>query len=168
MQVEVERHHGEVGGADEDAADKRMMILPRDMHNAVVTVPLRRSHARYPDHSSFSWTFKPLRLIGEGTFGMVFQARLYETGETVAIKRVHYDTRMHNRELTIMRDVISAPYVPSSSYHASSPAATAIFSSTSAVAAASASAGQSPHFLPRLPPFVARTVQTTARMDRTT
>jgi len=34
------------------------------------------------------WTYKPLRILGKGSFGEVFQARIEETGEIVAIKSV--------------------------------------------------------------------------------
>ncbi|XP_078149148.1 shaggy-related protein kinase alpha [Carex rostrata] len=43
------------------------------------------------------------RVIGHGSFGIVFQARCLETGETVAIKKVLQDKRYKNRELQIMR-----------------------------------------------------------------
>ncbi|KAF6004131.1 hypothetical protein F1559_002238 [Cyanidiococcus yangmingshanensis] len=43
------------------------------------------------------------RLIGNGSFGVVFQATVVETGEVVAIKKVIQDKRYKNRELQIMR-----------------------------------------------------------------
>ncbi|KAL3757638.1 hypothetical protein ACHAWU_009483 [Discostella pseudostelligera] len=43
------------------------------------------------------------RIIGNGSFGVVFQASVYETGEVVAIKKVLQDKRFKNRELQIMR-----------------------------------------------------------------
>jgi len=43
------------------------------------------------------------RIIGNGSFGVVFQANVVETGETVAIKKVLQDKRFKNRELQIMR-----------------------------------------------------------------
>lgn len=43
------------------------------------------------------------RIIGNGSFGVVFQASVVETGETVAIKKVLQDKRFKNRELQIMR-----------------------------------------------------------------
>ncbi|GFS49366.1 hypothetical protein NPIL_411071 [Nephila pilipes] len=43
------------------------------------------------------------KVIGNGSFGVVYQARLLETGELVAIKKVLQDKRFKNRELQIMR-----------------------------------------------------------------
>jgi len=42
------------------------------------------------------------RVIGNGSFGVVYQATVIETGETVAIKKVLQDRRFKNRELQIM------------------------------------------------------------------
>ncbi|KAL3348924.1 hypothetical protein AABB24_022206 [Solanum stoloniferum] len=43
------------------------------------------------------------RVVGTGSFGVVFQAKCLETGESVAIKKVLQDRRYKNRELQIMR-----------------------------------------------------------------
>ncbi|CAI9269884.1 unnamed protein product [Lactuca saligna] len=43
------------------------------------------------------------RVVGAGSFGIVFQAKCIETGETVAIKKVLQDKRYKNRELQLMR-----------------------------------------------------------------
>ncbi|KAJ0735279.1 putative protein-serine/threonine kinase CMGC-GSK family [Helianthus annuus] len=43
------------------------------------------------------------RVVGAGSFGIVFQAKCLETGETVAIKKVLQDKRYKNRELQLMR-----------------------------------------------------------------
>lgn len=45
------------------------------------------------------------RVVGNGSFGVVFQARCQETGDVVAIKKVLQDKRFKNRELQIMRAV---------------------------------------------------------------
>uniref|UniRef100_I1NYU6 non-specific serine/threonine protein kinase n=1 Tax=Oryza glaberrima TaxID=4538 RepID=I1NYU6_ORYGL len=45
------------------------------------------------------------RVVGTGSFGIVFQAKCLETGETVAIKKVLQDKRYKNRELQIMRSM---------------------------------------------------------------
>ena len=43
------------------------------------------------------------RVVGNGSFGVVFQATCLESNETVAIKKVLQDKRYKNRELQIMR-----------------------------------------------------------------
>ncbi|KAJ3676046.1 hypothetical protein LUZ60_003458 [Juncus effusus] len=43
------------------------------------------------------------RVVGQGSFGVVFQAKCLETNETVAIKKVLQDKRYKNRELQTMR-----------------------------------------------------------------
>jgi glycogen synthase kinase 3 beta len=45
------------------------------------------------------------RIIGNGSFGVVFQATVVETGEIVAIKKVLQDKRFKNRERQIMRQL---------------------------------------------------------------
>ncbi|URE19780.1 STYKc [Musa troglodytarum] len=45
------------------------------------------------------------RVVGTGSFGIVFQAKCLETGETVAIKKVLQDQRYKNRELQLMRSM---------------------------------------------------------------
>ncbi|CAI9101723.1 OLC1v1039117C3 [Oldenlandia corymbosa var. corymbosa] len=43
------------------------------------------------------------RVVGTGSFGVVFQAKCLETDESVAIKKVLQDRRYKNRELQVMR-----------------------------------------------------------------
>ncbi|CAH8353327.1 unnamed protein product [Eruca vesicaria subsp. sativa] len=43
------------------------------------------------------------RAVGQGAFGVVFQAKCLETGDIVAIKKVLQDRRYKNRELQTMR-----------------------------------------------------------------
>ena len=55
------------------------------------------------DRSQNNKYFIHLQVIGNGSFGVVYQAKLVETGEMVAIKKVLQDKRFKNRELQIMR-----------------------------------------------------------------
>eukprot|EP00759_Apiculatamorpha_spiralis_P005992 PhF_6_TR13537/c0_g1_i1/m.21637/K03083/GSK3B; glycogen synthase kinase 3 beta len=50
------------------------------------------------------------KVIGHGSFGVVFLAKVVETGETVAIKKVLQDKRFKNRELQIVR-MLSHPNI---------------------------------------------------------
>lgn len=50
------------------------------------------------------------RIIGNGSFGVVFQAAVVETGDIVAIKKVLQDKRFKNRELQIMRQLVKDPH----------------------------------------------------------
>jgi len=45
------------------------------------------------------------RVIGNGSFGVVYQATVIATGQTVAIKKVLQDRRFKNRELQIMNSL---------------------------------------------------------------
>lgn len=49
---------------------------------------------------------RPISIIGKGSFGVVVAAGVSGTGETVAIKRVRYDSRTVSRELMVLKDVI--------------------------------------------------------------
>lgn len=48
-------------------------------------------------------SYTDTKIIGNGSFGVVFQAKLCDTGELVAIKKVLQDKRFKNREIQIMR-----------------------------------------------------------------
>jgi len=50
------------------------------------------------------------RIIGNGSFGVVFQATVVSTGDVVAIKKVLQDKRFKNRELQIMKALSKTPH----------------------------------------------------------
>merc|ERR1719414_813050 len=55
--------------------------------------------------SASSLTYNAQRVLGSGSFGIVYQAQVVETGENVAIKKVFQDKRYKNRELQIMKEL---------------------------------------------------------------
>merc|ERR1719310_2679532 len=55
-----------------------------------------------PNHPS-QWVFQNERIIGNGSFGVVYQAVVRQTQKEVAIKKVLQDKRFKNRELQIMK-----------------------------------------------------------------
>lgn len=55
--------------------------------------------------SDQSFTYTATQIIGSGSFGVVYQANIAETGEVVAIKKVFQDKRYKNRELQILKEL---------------------------------------------------------------
>jgi len=60
------------------------------------------------DENNISYSAE--RIIGNGSFGVVFEAKVVETNEVVAIKKVLQDKRFKNRELQIMRQLMKDPH----------------------------------------------------------
>ncbi|KAM3127029.1 hypothetical protein pb186bvf_020873 [Paramecium bursaria] len=52
-----------------------------------------------------SCTYQNLKVIGSGSFGVVYKSKVNETGEFVAIKKVLQDKRYKNRELQILQEL---------------------------------------------------------------
>jgi glycogen synthase kinase 3 beta len=50
-------------------------------------------------------SYTQCKIVGNGSFGVVFQTKMAPSGEDAAIKRVLQDKRFKNRELQIMRIV---------------------------------------------------------------
>jgi len=71
----------------------------------------RRKSKKVNDEAS-ECLYSAERVIGNGSFGVVYQASVNLTGETVAIKKVLQDRRYKNRELQIMR-MVSHPNIVS-------------------------------------------------------
>jgi glycogen synthase kinase 3 beta len=55
--------------------------------------------------SDQNYTYTATQIIGSGSFGVVYQATIAETGEVVAIKKVFQDKRYKNRELQILKEL---------------------------------------------------------------
>lgn len=81
----VEERQKEVGG--------------KSVITTVIATPVLNSDSEEPKEIQFT-TIKP---IGTGTFGVVFQAKLHDNNEIVAVKKVLQDRRYKNRELLIIR-----------------------------------------------------------------
>jgi len=62
------------------------------------------------DGKSETINYDAQRMVGHGSFGAVFQAKVVETNEVVAIKKVLQDRRFKNRELQIMRQLSKQPH----------------------------------------------------------
>lgn len=71
----------------------------KNVVTTVVATPVFNTDSEEPREIQYT-TIKP---IGTGTFGVVFQARLQEGNEIVAIKKVLQDRRYKNRELVVIR-----------------------------------------------------------------
>lgn len=92
---------------DDDNVDAKVELPPTQ----VTTAP-DNGDPRRKDKPKHSISYAAERVIGNGSFGIVYQATAIETGETVAIKKVLQDRRFKNRELQIMKmldhpDVVS-------------------------------------------------------------
>ena len=61
--------------------------------------------------SKRTYSYTAERVIGNGSFGVVYQAVSADTGEVVAIKKVYQDKRYKNRELQIMKDLGNHPNI---------------------------------------------------------
>jgi len=72
--------------------------------NSVVT-PKSEGHSSGDAAKKASFTYNAERVLGSGSFGIVYQAQVVETGESVAIKKVFQDKRYKNRELQIMKEL---------------------------------------------------------------
>jgi glycogen synthase kinase 3 beta len=80
----------------------------RRARSGVSTTTSSRTKTEGGDGSTVSYNAE--RIIGNGSFGVVFQATVVQTGEVVAIKKVLQDKRFKNRELQIMKQ-LSHPHV---------------------------------------------------------
>lgn len=78
------------------------MSLPANLDSRLGSMSISQSGDDH-DNPAASISYSAERVIGNGSFGVVFQALVVETGEVVAIKKVLQDRRFKNRELQIMR-----------------------------------------------------------------
>ncbi|RMC07663.1 hypothetical protein DUI87_17140 [Hirundo rustica rustica] len=88
----VRRNVAAGGGKQEEIGDK-------DGSKVTTVVATPGQGPDRPQEVSYTDT----KVIGNGSFGVVYQAKLCDSGELVAIKKVLQDKRFKNRELQIMR-----------------------------------------------------------------
>eukprot|EP00985_Skeletonema_marinoi_P005036 scaffold2180_cov98-Skeletonema_marinoi.AAC.16 len=111
------------GSADNDNTNIASVAVPsaRDVRANSLAEPPSSQQQRVPQPTSTTPTpsttatnnnnnetisYSAERIIGNGSFGVVFQASVVESGEIVAIKKVLQDKRFKNRELQIMRQLV--------------------------------------------------------------
>lgn len=70
----------------------------------------------HPHRKTVPISFASSKLIGTGSFGVVFACKIAETNETVAIKKVLQDKRYKNRELETMK-LLNHPNVTNLKYY---------------------------------------------------
>uniref|UniRef100_A0A8C7VP57 Glycogen synthase kinase 3 beta n=1 Tax=Oncorhynchus mykiss TaxID=8022 RepID=A0A8C7VP57_ONCMY len=77
------------------------MKVSRDKDGSKVTTVVA-TPGQGPDRPQ-EVSYTDTKVIGNGSFGVVYQAKLCDSGELLAIKKVLQDKRFKNRELQIMR-----------------------------------------------------------------
>ncbi|PIN04167.1 Glycogen synthase kinase-3 [Handroanthus impetiginosus] len=85
------------------ADDKEMSAPVMDRNGAVTGHIISTTIGGKNGEPKQTVSYMAERVVGTGSFGIVFQAKCIETGETVAIKKVLQDRRYKNRELQLMR-----------------------------------------------------------------
>jgi serine/threonine protein kinase len=75
--------------------------------NKIISTDIQKSIRKNTESysSENNHTYTATQIIGSGSFGVVYQATVAETGEVVAIKKVFQDKRYKNRELQIMKEL---------------------------------------------------------------
>jgi serine/threonine protein kinase len=91
--------------SDRSSTDVRGMNASLNSNNMVAEGVTPKSTDGKPSEKSASFTYNAERVLGSGSFGIVYQAQVVETGESVAIKKVFQDKRYKNRELQIMKEL---------------------------------------------------------------
>lgn len=92
---------------------RRRPSTGKDNGTCSAPVPIRHfspvllflSFIRPPELQGVTLKLNSDAVVGNGSFGVVFEAKIVETGETVAIKKVLQDKRFRNRELQIMKQL---------------------------------------------------------------
>jgi glycogen synthase kinase 3 beta len=93
--------------SDSAAMPPASTVAPQDTAGRAASSSARKDA---PAGGEQQISYSAERIIGNGSFGVVFQAAVVETGEIVAIKKVLQDKRFKNRELQIMRQLVKDPH----------------------------------------------------------
>ncbi|GET88518.1 protein kinase, putative [Leishmania tarentolae] len=96
--------------SEKSVRPRRPLPTSRTSVHASVAPRLLPQRPVNSDRPSWSKTttplYRPLRYVGRGSFGVVLLAEEVNTGAKVAIKRVHHDARLHNREVFILNSIL--------------------------------------------------------------
>lgn len=84
------------------------VVVKKSIMSSSADIPAAAASGAVEDEQNISYSAE--RIIGNGSFGVVFEAKVVETGEVVAIKKVLQDKRFKNRELQIMRQLVKDPH----------------------------------------------------------
>lgn len=57
------------------------------------------------EENNSNYTYVALKVIGYGAFGVVYEVKVNDTDDKVAIKKILQDKRFKNRELQILKDL---------------------------------------------------------------
>ena len=97
-----------VAAVQSSSNDTEAAVKKSIMSSSAETPAAVAAAASVEDEQNISYSAE--RIIGNGSFGVVFEAKVVETGEVVAIKKVLQDKRFKNRELQIMRQLVKDPH----------------------------------------------------------
>ena len=93
--------------------EKKNIVIPnykKDSKNILVNIKSDKENinffkAKENEKEVESLTYNSYEIIGSGSFGVVYMAKVAETSEIVAIKKVFQDKRYKNRELQILKEL---------------------------------------------------------------
>nr|AID23644.1 glycogen synthase kinase-3beta [Hofstenia miamia] len=95
------QHNQPAPGSSQNAANFPN-FKHRDSNSKITTVVATPGQG---SDSPTEITYSDAKMVGNGSFGVVYHARLLDSNEDVAIKKVLQDKRFKNRELQIMRQL---------------------------------------------------------------
>ena len=85
-------------------------MISKDVQKLSDILPIKNISFHRKDLRSDTISYDAQRMIGHGSFGAVFLAKVVSTDDVVAIKKVLQDKRFKNRELQIMRQIAKHPH----------------------------------------------------------